>query len=209
MDGIHDLGGMEGMGPVVAEPDEPVFHADWERRAWGMTMCTFVAGLSNGAQFRHAIERMNAAHYLSSPYYEHWITGVATRAVETGIVSSDELDDRAGGRFPLSQPVASTGVLAQEGTTDPSASFVVGAEVRVVDVTTRGHTRCPRYVRRRRGTVVRVDHAASVPDVEAHADAQVVEPIYTVAFPLAELWGPGAEAGTVCVDLWQRYLEPA
>lgn len=208
MDAIHDLGGMEGMGPVTVEVDEPVFHHDWERRALGMAMCTFVAGLSNGWQFRHSIERMDAAHYLSSSYYEHWITGVATRAVEAAVITRDELEARAEGHFPLSFPPASTGIADAQaaGMGEP---FAVGSAVRVVDVTTRGHTRCPRYVRRHRGTVVRVDPPASVPDVEAHSDARAYEPIFTVSFTLTELWGPSAEEGTVHVDLWQRYLEPA
>jgi nitrile hydratase subunit beta len=208
VDGIHDLGGMEGMGTVAVEVDEPVFHHDWERRALGMTMCTFVAGLSNGSQFRHSIERMDAVHYLSSSYYEHWITGVATRAVEAAVITRDELERRAGGHFPLSFPLASTGITGA-GPTGTGAPFAVGSAVRVVDVTTRGHTRCPRYVRRRRGTVVRVDPPASLPDVDAHGDERAYEPIYTVSFSLNELWGPSAEEGTVHVDLWQSYLEPA
>src|SRR5204862_330623 len=81
---IHDLGGMDGFGPVELEPDEPVFHTDWERRALGCTFAGFVNGVANGGQFRHAIERMDPAHYLSTTYYEHWLTGTATRFVEAG-----------------------------------------------------------------------------------------------------------------------------
>ncbi|HVM08374.1 MAG TPA: nitrile hydratase subunit beta [Acidimicrobiales bacterium] len=204
MDGIHDLGGAEGFGRVVAERDEPVFHTDWERRACGLTMGTFLAQLSNGGQFRHAIERMDPIHYLMSSYYEHWLTGVATRAVEAGIVERDELERRAGGHFPLSQPVT-----AHPRLPSPSeAQFAVGDAVRVRNVATSGHTRCPQYVRRARGTVVRVDPAVSLPDVEAHGDERVVEPQYCVRFDLRELWGSD-EAGAVHVDLWQSYLEPA
>ena len=202
MDGMHDLGGREGFGPVLAEVDEPVFHADWERRAWGLTMCTFVAGLSNGGQFRHAIERMDGVHYLTSPYYEHWITGVASRAVEDGIVDRAELEERVGGGFPLSR--AEVGDVA---TPTPSSSFAVGDRVRVRDVQTRGHTRCPAYVRRRAGRVVRVDPPSSLPDLEAHGDERRVEPVYSVRFEPTELWGGGD--GAVHVDLWQSYLERA
>ena len=202
MDGVHDLGGREGFGPVVAEPDEPVFHADWERRAWGLTMSTFVAGLSNGGQFRHAIERMDGVHYLSSPYYEHWITGVATRAVEDGVVGREELEEGAGGHFPVGRPTAET-------TAAPSAStvFAVGDRVRVRDVRTLGHTRCPAYVRRRVGRVVRVDPPSSLPDLEAHSDERRLESVYSVRFEATELWGEGDSA--VHVDLWQSYLERA
>ena len=204
MDGIHDLGGREGFGTPEVELDEPVFHHDWERRACGLTFCAFGLGVANGGQFRHSIERMDATHYLTSRYYEHWLTGIATRLVETGKVTVAELEARAGGRFPLSRPVAAWGVASLP----PVASFAVGDAVRVREVHTRGHTRCPLYVRGRRGTVVRVDDAASVPDVEAHADERVLEPIYSVRFESRELWGPDAERAEVHVDLWQRYLEP-
>lgn len=203
MDGIHDLGGLEGFGPPDVETDEPVFHFDWERRVLGMTFGSFALGISNGGQFRHSIERMDAVHYLSTRYYEHWLTGVATRLVETGRVSIDELESRAGGRFPLSRPVASSGIEVLPSTD----GLAVGDEVRVRDVTTRGHTRCPRYVRGRRGVVVRVDGASSLPDLEAHADERRVEPICCVRFASTELWGHGAEDAVVHVDLWSSYLE--
>src|ERR1700680_3672815 len=96
---------MDGFGPVRIEPDEPLFRHEWERRALGVGMSAFVMGLSNGGEFRHSIERMDPGHYLGSPYYEHWITGIATRLVETGRVGPGELERLAGGPFPLSGPV--------------------------------------------------------------------------------------------------------
>src|SRR5262249_49321398 len=104
MDGVHDLGGMQGFGPVEGEVDEPVFHEGGERRAAMITFGAFLTGTSNGGQFRHSIERMDAAHYLESSYYEHWITGVATRMIELGLITVDELEERIGGAFPLSGP---------------------------------------------------------------------------------------------------------
>lgn len=203
MDGIHDLGGMEGFGPPDVEADEPVFHFEWERRALGMTFCSFVLGISNGGQFRHSIERMDPVHYLTSRYYEHWLTGVATRLVETGRVNLDELEARAGGDFPLSRPVADSGIEVLP----PTPDLAVGDEVRVRHVTTRGHTRCPRYVRGRRGVVTRIDAASSLPDMEAHVEERRAEPICCVRFTAAELWGTGAEEAVVHVDLWSSYLE--
>lgn len=207
MDGIHDLGGREGFGPVDVEPDEPGFHADWERRAWGVTTATFVLGLSNGGQFRHSIERMDPLHYLSSRYYEHWVTGVATRMVETGMADAAELERTAGGPFPLSRPVAATIHTKQAG---EHAGFAVGDVVRVNPQSHRGHTRAPQYVRGRTGTVVRVDGATQLPDIEAHsADGRAPsEPVYCVRFDAAELWGDSAEPNApVYIDLWQSYLE--
>lgn len=212
MDAIHDLGGREGFGPVEVETDEPVFHAEWERRAFGVTLATFVMGVSNGGQFRHSMERMDALHYLSSRYYEHWVTGVATRLVETGIVDADELERRAGGRFPLARPVLAS-TVTDPGADRPHPRFASGDRVRVRSHSHRGHTRAPHYVRGRVGQVVRVDGVASVPDVEAHAGDGLTrqEPVYCVRFDGVEVWGDaGAEAGTaVHVDLWESYLEEA
>lgn len=203
MDGIHDLGGMEGFGPPDVEAREPVFHHEWERRAFGLTSLSFVLGVSNGGQFRHSIERMDPVHYLGSRYYEHWLTGVATRLVETGRVSLEELEARAGGAFPLSRPVATEGVSIPPRGDD----VAVGDAVRVRMITTRGHTRCPRYVRGRTGVVVRVDDPASLPDVEAHTDDRRVEPTACVRFDARELWGEGSEHAGIHVDLWTSYLE--
>jgi nitrile hydratase beta subunit len=204
MDGVHDLGGVEGFGPPAWEgPDEPVFRHDWERRAMGLTFCAFVLGVSNGGQFRHSIERMDGVHYLGSSYYEHWATSVATRMVETGRLTHAELEERVGGTFPLARPVAATGISV------PAApdELAVGDAVRVKDITTRGHTRCPRYVRGRRGVVVRIDEPSSLPDLEAHVDERRREPVCCVRFDARELWGEGAEDAVVHVDLWSSYLE--
>ena len=205
MDGIHDLGGMQGFGAVDVEADEPVFHQPWEGRVYGMIGPAMGAAGANTPRFRHAIERMDPAHYLTSPYYEHWLTAAATLLVEAGVVAVGELD--AAGTFPLSAPVAPHPL-------DPLSSggaegrFAVGDRVRVRDIHTSGHTRCPRYVRGRVGTVVRVDDAFPVPDVEAATGQRVLERTYGVRFDAAELWGT-PEAAAVHVDLYDRYLDPA
>jgi nitrile hydratase subunit beta len=207
MDGIHDLGGLAGFGPVEVEPDEPVFHAPWERAVVGLLVAVGSAGLHNGGRFRHSIERMDPAHYLSSSYYEHWLTGLATTVVERGVTDADDLEGRAGGRFPLSRADRGTG-HELDVTASSTPRFAVGDAVRVRAWHPHGHTRAPRYVQGRRGVVVRVDGAFSVPDVEAHRDDAVVNPTYSVRFEAAELWGEGAEAGAaVHVDLWECYLE--
>ncbi len=208
VDGIHDLGGMDGFGPVVVEPDEPIFHLPWERRALGVTMSSFAMHLSNGGEFRHSIERMDPGHYLGSGYYEHWITGVASRLVETGRVRLDELEDLAGGRFPLSRP-ARSGRTDGPGVAASQPRFAVGSPVRVRAWHPPGHTRCPRYVRGRSGTVVRVDGCSSVPDVEAHGADRRLEPTYGVRFAASHLWGDAQPGVAVFVDLWESYLEEA
>jgi nitrile hydratase beta subunit len=92
MNGIHDLGGMHGMGPIAREKDEPTFHADWERRVFGMFIATFAGGHFNVDEFRHGIERMDPSHYLGSSYYEHWLHTMETLLLEKGVINRKELD---------------------------------------------------------------------------------------------------------------------
>ncbi|MDQ1466625.1 MAG: nitrile hydratase subunit beta, partial [Actinomycetota bacterium] len=208
MDGIHDLGGLEGFGPVEVERDEPVFHHDWERRAFRVNLATLIALRPTGGAWRHSIERMDPAHYLTSSYYEHWLTGVSTLLVEAGVASGEELDRRAGGRFALSRPDRGSAPPAPE-TDRTVARFAVGDRVRVREWHPAGHTRAPRYVQGKSGVVVRVDGAFNVPDFEAHgAGPRVLDPTYSVRFTSRELWGDGGADGVVVhVDVWERYLE--
>ena len=207
MDGVHDLGGLDGFGSVDAPPTEPVFAADWERQAVRVMLAVNIGLGVSGGQFRHSIERMEPAHYLSSSYYEHWLTGVSTLLVEAGKTSQADLDQRAGGRFPLSRP--DRGEPPDPAETDHvDARFAPGDAVRVREWHPRGHTRAPRYVQGKRGVVERLDGPANVPDFEAHGGGKVLDPTYSVRFTAAELWGDGAEvAASVNVDLWERYLE--
>ena len=162
----------------------------------------------SGGEFRHAIERMAPGHYLTSDYYEHWLTAAATLAVEHGLVSRSELEARAGGPFPLSGPVLAPPVVGNEpGAT--RAQFKVGDRVRVREAHPAGHTRCPGYVRGKTGSVVRVDGVYSVPDVEAHGSVRRYEETYSVRFDAAEVWCDGQRRVWLYVDLWDSYLEPA
>jgi nitrile hydratase len=214
MDGVHDLGGMEDFGRVAYEPDEPVFRAGWEGRVFGIGAILALQGLASGNRIRHAIERMDPAHYLGSPYYEHWLTGFATLAVEGDMVSRQELEARCGGTFPLSRPSHGPHWQghSQAGAQAPGARayFAVGQRVRVRDAHPRGHTRCPRYVRSKEGVIESIDGEFTLPDAEAHGEDPPVEATYCVRFDSAELWGVGAESGTsVSVGLWESYLQRA
>ncbi len=201
---MHDLGGLDGFGPVDAPPSEPFFHEPWERRAFRISMGILAGVGASGGAFRHSIERMDPAHYLASSYYEHWLTGTATLAVEKGLVTREELEQRSGGRFPLSRPDRGTVPTVAVGS---EPRFAVGHAVRVREWHPRGHTRAPRYVRGKRGVVVRADGAYSIPDVEAHSDERVMDHTYSVRFTSRELWGEdGNERDTVHVDLWEAYL---
>jgi nitrile hydratase subunit beta len=207
IDGIHDLGGLDGFGPVRHSPAERVFAEAWERRALAAVMGTIIALDAGGPRFRHSIERMDPAHYLASSYYEHWLTGVATLLVEANVTSVDELEHLAGGVFPLSR--SDRGKAPDQRETDRTEPrYSPGDRVRVRAWHPPGHTRAPRYVQGKRGVVVRLDGPANLPDLEAHGGGKVLDPTYSVAFTTLELWGEaGDAAATVRVDLWERYLE--
>ena len=103
MDGVHDLGGMHGFGPVTREANEPPFHAPWEAAVVAMMRATLHgAGLYNIDEFRHGIERMEPAHYLASSYFEHWLDGIARILIEKGVIDLAELDARTA--FFLERP---------------------------------------------------------------------------------------------------------
>lgn len=208
VDGVHDLGGRQGFGPVVVEPGEPAYHARWEAATRVLFRVILAGYLPNGSDghLRHAIERMDPAHYLAASYYERWVTAAATLAVEHGIVTRAELEERAGGPYPLSWPTTA------EAITEPPAAgarFNVGDRVRVRQWHPRGHTRCPLYVRGHAGIVTRCDGPYSIPDVEAHSHHRVLEATYSVCFEADELWRDGQPGVTVNVDLWDNYLDPA
>ena len=207
MDSAHDLGGRQGFGPVAIEPYERHYHARWEAATRLLFRVILPRHLPNGSDgaLRHAIERMDAVRYLTSSYYERWVTAAATIAVDAGIVTHAELETRAGGRYPLSEPVTADTI------TDPPAGrsrLTVGDRVRVRGWHPRGHTRCPWYIRGHVGVVTRCDGSYSLPDVEAHSEHRVHEATYSVRFDADELWNDGQPGVTVNVDLWDSYLEP-
>jgi nitrile hydratase len=149
VDGVHDLGGLDGFGPVEHKDAEPYFAEAWERRAFRGMISWLATQAPPGGRFPHSIERMSPEHYLSSSYYEHWLTGASTMAVESGFTTPDELERRAGGRFPLSQP--DRGVLPDDLTPRTEPRYSVGDDVRVRAWHPPGHTRAPRYVQGKRG----------------------------------------------------------
>jgi len=206
VDGVHDLGGMQGFGAVGHSPAEPAFRCRWEAVARALMQVVAGAVQASGGEFRHSIERMEPGHYLTSSYYEHWLTAAATLAVEHGLVTHAELEARAGGRFPLSGPVLAP-LVTDTGGDLAQPRFAAGDRIRVREWHPPGHTRCPQYVRGKAGVVVRVDGIHSVPDVEAHGGAHRHEPTYSIRFDAAELWGDGQRGVSVHVDLWDSYLE--
>ncbi|MDT7793110.1 MAG: nitrile hydratase subunit beta [Mycobacterium sp.] len=203
---MHDLGGLDGFGPVEHTDAEPLFEQEWQRRAFGLMIGWLDAQSVPGGRFRHSIERMAPEHYLSAPYYERWLTGLTTMVVESGFTTPDELERRAEGRFPLSRP--DRGVLPEDLSPHSEPRYAVGDEVRVRAWHPPGHTRAPRYAQGKRGTIARFDGAHAIDDIAAHGGGSVADPQYSVRFTSRELWGEaGTDDDVIHIDLFERYLE--
>ncbi|HEY6379323.1 MAG TPA: nitrile hydratase subunit beta [Candidatus Dormibacteraeota bacterium] len=202
---IHDLGGMQGFGAVVVEADEPVFHEPWERRMFGLAGSAF--GHWAPGEFRHAIERMDPGHYLTSSYYEHWLTAAEALAIEHRLLQEAELRARGGGSptpvVPVSPAASPPAAVVIEGA---PPRFGVGDRVEVTRVNPAGHTRCPGYVRGATGTVAAVRGEFSLDDAAAHG-APRSETVYLVRFAAAQLFGSAAEPHWIYIELWESHLE--
>jgi len=219
MNGGQDLGGMMGFGRIGFEPDEPWFHAPWERRAFGVTLAMGATGAWTIDMSRHARESLPPAEYLSSSYYEIWTKGVETLVVKTGLVTEEEL--RLGQALAPPAPVRRVlraedvpAMLARGGPTEREppgpARFAPGDRVVARNMHPAGHTRLPRYARGKPGTVERVHGAHVFPDTNAHGEGENPQWLYTVRFSGIDLWGEEADATlTVSIDAWESYLEPA
>jgi nitrile hydratase len=214
VNGIHDLGGMHGFGPVEIERDEPVFHAPWEQRVLGMAYQMVGFGWVNIDAFRHGIERIRPVEYLTLGYYGRWRASLERILVERGVLAAGEVDARCSGRTVA--PPAVTPNPPQdlaygfERTLERPPRFQPGDAVRTRVVSPAGHTRLPRYVAGRRGVVCTVRVPYVFPDTNAHGRGEDPQHLYNVRFAAAELWGSAAEAGTaVQIDLFEPYLEPA
>jgi nitrile hydratase beta subunit len=223
MNGIHDLGGIDGFGAVIAESDEPVFHAEWEKAVLAMVPASFAAGYFNMDQFRYGIEQMHPAHYLSSRYYERWLHAIEHHAVRTGALDPAEIEQRtsyfsAHPDAPLPvrhnpkltrfiDKVCANGRSARREPAAPAA-YAVGDRVRITDDHPYGHTRRPRYIRGRSGLIHRVRGCFPYPDTSANGEKATPEWVYTVRFEATELWGDEAAdpKGSVHIDVWEPYV---
>ena len=223
MDGIHDLGGMHGFGPVEADPAERGFHARWEAHVVACMHAGLAWPLFNIDEFRHSRERLEPVRYLEASYFEQWLESMCQLLVEKGVLSREELEART--RFFQAHPEsdASTAVTPRE----PPPRAGVGKEtfrravsvpprfrpgdwVRTRNIHPAGHTRLPRYARGRRGVIASAQGAWVFADTNAHDLGESPQHLYSVRFEGSELCGDSAEArAAVYLDLWESYLDPA
>jgi nitrile hydratase subunit beta len=219
MDGVHDLGGMDGFGKVEIEPHEPVFHAPWEGRVLALQRAMGYAGAWNTDMSRYAQERLAPAVYLGVSYYKRWALGMEANLLERGLVGADELAAghslRPGKALKRKLPPEHGAKGAPRGSferpTNRPASFKVGDRVRTKNMHPRTHTRLPRYVRDRIGTVVIVHGCHVFPDTVALAmEDENPQWLYTVRFDGRDLWGPDSDPTVkVSIDAFEPYLDPA
>jgi nitrile hydratase beta subunit len=219
MNGPHDLGGQMGFGPVAPEPDEPMFHAAWEKRALGLTLCSGVMGHWNIDESRHARESLHPGDYYASSYYEIWIKALEVLLKRHGFVTSGELGEgraletgTAPRRVLKAEQVP--GVLARGGPCDRPVPreprFAAGQTVRTRNFHPQGHTRLPRYARGKTGVIEAAHGGFVFPDTNAHGRGENPECVYTVLFTGAEIWGDGADPTlSISIDAWESYLEAA
>ena len=215
------MGGMEGFGPVRAEPEteEPVFHASWEGRLYGLNRALGFLGQWNIDKGRYARERQHPADYLRHSYYENWLAGIETLLLESGLVTPEELasgtastpvDRSIKARMLRAEQVGTLPLRVSNYTREADAPprFKAGDRVRAVNRHPSGHTREPRYVRGHVGTVGEHYGAQVFPDLSAQG-VDVGRHLYSVRFEGRELWGDSADANSaVYLDLWEDYLEP-
>ena len=219
MNGGQDLGGTHGHGAVKPEPNEPVFHGDWEKRAFALTLAMGMPGGWNIDMSRFARENRRPNEYLDMTYYQVWLAGLETLMKERGLVAEDEIE---AGR-PLHPPKPVARVLKPEDVaktlhrggpterdTNTKPAFEAGQRVRARNINPPTHTRLPRYVRGHVGTIERVLGCHVFPDSNALGKGEDPKWLYTVRFDGRELWGDQADPTTqVSVDAWEPYLEQA
>ena len=216
MNSVHDMGGVHGLGPVAPETDEPIFHADWEKRVLAMVIASPTRGNIDAGRYRR--ELIPGPDYLRMSYYERWFEALTAMLVDSGAISTAELasgraDPAAPKATPRLSPDQVEAALSRQGSylrEGAAPAFKPGDAVRARNLHPLGHTRLPRYIRGRLGVIERAHGPHVFPDSHAHGGGDDARPLYTVRFTARELWGPdAAERDSISLDLWEPYLERA
>lgn len=224
MNGIHDMGGMHGFGPIRRDPHEPVFHQAWEGRLFAIRQATPIP-IPGGS--RNNIEQMHPADYLTTSYYEKWLHAQVKGLLDAGVLTETELEERTAlyrdhpeAEVPRREdPVGVQRFLARLHQLesplrdhDIQPAFNIGDAIRVRNLHPSGHTRLPRYVRGKPGVVTRYyglyDFQDAMPGDAAQPEAP--QPLYAVRFKGQDLWGNASQTNSVVyLDMWESYLQSA
>jgi nitrile hydratase subunit beta len=217
MNGIHDMGGMQDMGPIKYEKNEPVFHALWEGRIYAMSAAvTATRKLRLG--LRPPIENLPPVEYLRMSYYELWLASLTERLIASELVTRSEIES---GRAALgstkaalavspSDAVAAISRVPERRNESVMSRFHTGQLVRARNINPVTHTRLPRYARGKAGTINRDHGVFAFMDTNAYGLGDKPQHLYSVRFLARELWGEqAAPQDAVYLDLYDDYLEPA
>ncbi len=220
MERVHDMGGRSRFfGPLPPiDRDEPVFHEEWEGKAFALALLANRAAGTNLHAFRHAIERVPEPEYLSG-YYERWLASAEILLLDSGILAPGAVEARArrlqGEEVEepavpeAHKPDMRSGGGGNLRTVGTEPLLAVGDTVTTRSETRAPHTRLPSYARGKTGTVVALRPGHVLPDTAASFIGEFSQHVYTVQFTSGELWGDGAEAAAVTLDLFECYLEKA
>jgi len=218
MNGVHDMGGMHGMGPIQHEKNEPVFHEPWEGRTYAITRVLRAGGgRQNLDNSRHRLELLPPAEYLRMSYYEKWLARLIDQLITNGVATRAEIESgQPAPGSPKGAPPVTAAMVPALVTRRNSARrdvparprFKVGQRVRARNINPAGHTRLPRYARGKLGLVVR-DHGVFLfPDTNADFLGEKPQHVYSVRFAARELWGERASSRDfIHLDMWDDYLE--
>ena len=219
MNGVHDMGGMDGFGKVEPEPNEPVFHAPWEGRVMAMNRAMGAVGVWNIDIGRFSREMLPAHVYLASSYYRKWFLGLEQMLLERGLIAADEVASGhakhpamplARGNFTVDdvQRIMTRGSFSRPP--QGAARYKPGDRVRAKNIHPVSHTRLPRYVRGHVGVVERLHGSHVFPDTVVAGQGESPQWLYTVCFDSRELWGDDADPTVkVSIDAFEPYLDPA
>ena len=227
MNGVHDLGGTDGLGPVAVPDREPVFRAEWEKAAFAMFSMCFRAGFFGVDAFRYGIEQMHPAAYLLSPYYEHWAHTVEHYGVAKGVLDQEEIERRTqyyleNPDAPLPDSASDPDLLAfvdgrgqgrrvrQARRRTRPPQFKVGDRVTVAPTARTVTPAGPATSAASTGEIVMAHGTFIYPDSAGNGGPEAPEHVYTVKFTNEELWGPDAAEpnGVVYFDVWEPYIVP-
>jgi nitrile hydratase len=217
MNGVHDMGGMHGMGRIQPERNEPVFHERWEARVFAMLRAMGAWRKWNIDASRYQRELIPATDYLRMSYYEKWLAGLEQLLVGKGLVSSEEL---ATGRALPGSAKSSPALTADQvphlvahgsrsdRPTHTAPRYQLGQRVLTRNINPIGHTRLPRYARGKHGTIDRLHGAFVFPDTNSLYQGENPQHLYSVRFTAKELWGDTSTTqDAVYIDLWESYFE--
>ena len=223
MNGVHDIGGMDGFGLINPEPNEPVFHEPWEGRVFAINISRAGRPPTPIDAGRHRIECLDPVQYLASSYYERWLAAMESAIVEAGTLTRDEIEAKIQQlavdpdlSIPRREdPAVAQGIVSVLKAGTPvtreirqKPRFGVGDRIVTRNLNPHGHTRLPRYARGKHGVVAHHHGAHVFPDTNAHGLGENPQHLYTVRISAREIWGDSAEPNeSILIDLWESYLE--